>query len=276
MLTVDNDVASMIDVATGMTFDVTLSAPGGVLPIPGDQWIVCREATGFWSFERCVSMRNAQPQTSFRESMQVLVERGLINPSFADGTNEAYHLSYIGEIRYMPFALPPNDRWIRADGTFVNRVKYRELAHVLDPLGTSTTFQVPMAADLQKANSTAWIPLSFGTNWANYDPTGASFNFCMYRLNGDKVELQGLAYNTVNANVQTTIGTLPVGFRPTMSCLFGTISNQVIGRVDVQPGGLIIAGAVPAASAWMALDNLSFYVAQPIYLTVKPYICARK
>lgn len=275
ILAIDNNIAQMIDAATGMSYDVAMSAPGGVLPIPGDQWVCCKEASGFWSFERCVSMRNAQPQTSFRDSMQMLIDRGLVSPSYPDGTNEAYHLAYIGEIRYFPFLLPPNDRWIRADGTFVNRVQYRELAHVLDPLGTSTTFQVPKAIDMQQASSTAWANLGFGTNWGNYDPTGLTFAPVGYRLNGDKVELRGLPNNAINANTQTIVGTLPLGFRPQYQHLFSTISNNLVARIDITTTGVITASAA-AANAWIAVDGLSFYVAQPSNLTVKPYVCARK
>lgn len=280
MLSIDNDVAQVIDVATGMSFDIALSAPGGVLPIPGDQWVCSREASGFWAFERCVSMRNAQPQTSFRDSMQVLIDRGLLNPSYADGTNEGYHLAYIGEIRYFPFLVPPNDRWIPANGAFVNRVQYRELAHVFDPLGTSTTFQVPYVADPGIANSSAWINMPYTSPWADYT-TPLVYAPGQYRRVADRIEFQGLI-TSATANSGQTMFTLPSGFLPPYANICICMMNNLYGRVDINPNGTVTLGAVATGvavpgSVWVSFTGISVYSPVPTStVTVKPYICARK
>ena len=142
VIAIDNGMVQMIDHATGQSFEIPLSAPGGVNPIPGDQWI-CRRLSGFWAFDRCVGSGQPPPQRSFLEVMERLVARGLIDPSFIDGSGEAMHLAYIGEVRW--FAIVPNDRWVPANGAPLNRVRYRELAQKLDPEGDGETFAAPTA-----------------------------------------------------------------------------------------------------------------------------------
>jgi hypothetical protein len=136
VVAIEGAIAQCIDKSTGASFELSVSAPGGVRPMAGDMWIVTR-LEGTWNFDRCVTMAQAPPQRTFAETMAVLAQRGLIDPSYPDGNNEAMHLAYIGECRW--FAYPPNDRWVQAGAT-LNRVKYRELAQVLDPPGQSTTF----------------------------------------------------------------------------------------------------------------------------------------
>lgn len=276
-MAIENNVAEMIDVATGRTFDIALSAPGGVLPVVSEQWVVRREESGFWAFDRCVARTIKAPQKSFSETMTELTNRGLINPSYADGTSESYTLANIGQIRWFAIAYTPNDRWLRCDGAQVSRSAYRELAHIIDPLGTTDTFTAPLVADAETVNKTTWATLPFSGAWTHYDPTGASFEFGEYRRKGDTVELHGLV-NSATAAQGQQIAQLPVGFRPTKVQLFPSMTNNAIARVDINPDGTIwyTVGIAGPAGAWVALDNLRFYSPTATTITVRPYVCARK
>jgi hypothetical protein len=129
VIAINNDIASLIDRKTGQSFDALLSAPGGIMPMVGDQWSMIR-ISGQWGFQRLVVPRDVPPQQSFLETMKVLIELGLVDPSYVDGSGEAMHLAYIGEMRW--FAFTPNDRWV-APGASVDRVQYRDLANRIDP-----------------------------------------------------------------------------------------------------------------------------------------------
>lgn len=143
--------AHMVDHSTANSFQVPLSAPGGVVPVPGDQWMLTG-THGFWNFERCLVMadRTSHPQTSFAHVMDTLRSRGLVADSFMDSSRpEAPHLAYIGEVRMFLTTITPDPHyWVLADGGTVPRLKYRELSGVIDPAGTSINLTVPLVSGL--------------------------------------------------------------------------------------------------------------------------------
>ena len=50
--------------------------------------------------------------------------------------------------------------------------------------------------------------------------------------------------------------TLPPGYRPEFAQLFGTVSNSLIGRVDVNTNGAVIPAL--GSNSWITLDGLAF------------------
>ena len=102
----------------------------------------------------------------------------------------------------------------------------------------------------------AWNNLSFGSGWTNY---GSGYQTCQYRRFGDRVHLRGLASNT---STGATIGTLPVGYRPTAGRLILNLQAYPSGamleggyRVDIDTSGNILAvGWTPANGDWVSLD----------------------
>lgn len=138
----------MIDAATSSPFEVPHSVPGGMAPIPGDYW-VCDNSYGFWALRSIITPRQTmtKPQRTFREIIALLRDRFIIDPSFADAEHrEAPHLAYIGEVRWFGF-VPDPYYWLPVEGQAVNRVKYRELAAVIDPGGTTENFTMPDDVD---------------------------------------------------------------------------------------------------------------------------------
>ncbi len=107
----------------------------------------------------------------------------------------------------------------------------------------------------------AWNNLSFGSGWTNY---GSGYQTCQYRRFGDRVHLRGLASNT---STGATIGTLPVGYRPTAGRLILNLQAYPSGamleggyRVDIDTSGNILAvGWTPANGDWVSL-NCSFSI----------------
>jgi hypothetical protein len=142
---------SMLDSDTGNSFEVPLTAPGGVFPRPGDTWLLSKDL-GFWRFDRCLRLvtNEANPETSIAQVMDSLAARGLIMPTFGGGTDpEAPHLAKIGEVRWFSY-VPDAYWWPEADGATVNRAEYRELGAQISP-GTTPTFVLPEAPILGDA-----------------------------------------------------------------------------------------------------------------------------
>jgi hypothetical protein len=54
---------------------------------------------------------------------------------------------------------------------------------------------------------------------------------------------------------------LPIGFRPEYTELFGTVSGNTAGRIDVSTNGNITANG-PSTNGWVSLDGLSFMAYQ--------------
>ena len=101
-----------------------------------------------------------------------------------------------------------------------------------------------------------WIPFPFATGWAHY---GSGYQSCGYRRLGDMVFLRGLAY--IGAGAGTTVGTLPVGYRPPGTLI---MSPQCAGgslRLDISAAGVVANNAVAlTVGNWVSLDNLQFSV----------------
>lgn len=202
VLAIKDGMASLVEHSTVTPFDVPMSAPGGVLPVVGDQW-VCTRDQGFYAFDQCLFTVQTKynPHTNFRQVLGAIGARGVADPSFADAVHpEAPHLAYIGEVRWFSF-VPDPMYWVPASGQEVNRVEYRELAWKVDPDGTSETFTVPYEA-VDGSESGEYTPsltgmvtggLGSAANEANYTYVG-----------GSRVGDQGV----LSINGQITFGTV--------------------------------------------------------------------
>lgn len=84
----------------------------------------------------------------------------------------------------------------------------------------------------------AWDGFNFGTGWANY---GSGWNTGQVRKVGDWVFLRGLVYRFTGSD--TTIATLPSGYRPPAGVIFAVDTNTGHGRVDIDSSGVIVLSA---------------------------------
>lgn len=109
----------------------------------------------------------------------------------------------------------------------------------------------------------AWTAFPFAVSMSNY---GAGFQACEYaRDDYGVVHLRGLLKMTgIPVNPQT-VGTLPVGYRPTASELFSQMGSYTGGnialRVDVNVGGGVVVNSASGV-AWdggdISLSGITF------------------
>ena len=105
----------------------------------------------------------------------------------------------------------------------------------------------------------AWLPFPFAANWQNYP----GFQAAQYRRIGDIVHLRGLAQQLASAG--TTIGTLPVGYRPPASILFPVWAGDpgASVRMDINASGVVSANVPIATSNYCSLSLIHFSVTSP-------------
>jgi hypothetical protein len=98
----------------------------------------------------------------------------------------------------------------------------------------------------------AFTPPDFLNSWVNFDTGFSPAGY--YKDAFNRIHLRGLIKN---GTVGSPAFNLPAGFRPEATILYGTISNSLIGRVDVTPNGDVTPIA-PSNNAWVSLEGLSF------------------
>lgn len=92
---------------------------------------------------------------------------------------------------------------------------------------------------------------TFNTGWGNY---GGGEQVAQYKKFGDIVMLRGLVARSSGS--QTTIFTLPSGYRPPAYSRFRQSSNTGDGQIDVAPTGEIVFSA--GGAGWISLDRIIF------------------
>ncbi|NCR54667.1 MAG: hypothetical protein GPJ10_15130 [Microcystis aeruginosa L211-07] len=98
----------------------------------------------------------------------------------------------------------------------------------------------------------AWIVPAFMNSWTNYDTTYNPAGYFKDSLG--IVHLRGLVKNGTN---NTTIFTLPVGYRPSNRELQAVQTNlNTIGRVDILADGQVTV--VSGSNGWVSLDGITF------------------
>ena len=135
--------------------------------------------------------------------------------------------------------------------------------------GNSTT-QISSTAFVQTAIAgEGWTNLTYAANWASF---GSTFAPVQYRKVGNDVFLRGLAARpTVAGGVGTTIGTLPVGYRPAYDIIFPTIAKDTASAsiyssyLYINTSGAIILqaylyGGANTRTEFVSFDNVSFAI----------------
>lgn len=100
-----------------------------------------------------------------------------------------------------------------------------------------------------------WITPTYQNGWVDYDTTYNTTQY--YKDKHNFVHIKGMVKN---GTANSTIFTLPVGYRPARRYLFVTISNGAIGRVDVLPDGQVMMQS--GSNAWFSLDIINFRAEQ--------------
>lgn len=107
--------------------------------------------------------------------------------------------------------------------------------------------------ELEEPESYEWFDVELQNNWVQFDSGYAS---PQYSITHDGIiRLRGLI-KSGTTTPGTVLFTLPKTFRPEFIVLIDTISNNLIGRVDVEPSGDVVIRA--GSNTWLSLDNISF------------------
>ena len=88
----------------------------------------------------------------------------------------------------------------------------------------------------------------FFNSWANSGGGFASAAFMKDALG--IVHIKGIVKNGTTVN--STVFILPAGYRPKLELIFGAVSNNVIGRLDIQADGSVLP--VIGSTAWFTIQ----------------------
>ncbi|MGH8015829.1 MAG: hypothetical protein ACREBV_06525, partial [Candidatus Zixiibacteriota bacterium] len=140
------------------------------------------------------------------------------------------------------------------------RVEIRPEGIVLfDSTGTDTSISMSAEDELTVTGtingSTPWTTFPFAVGYEDLeDFSPSSRQRCQYRKVGDIVYVRGTIHKVDNGVIPsgTTLGTLPVGFRPPGLIGFSTHYGEII----IGPTGLI--DSYNAGQPWQYLDVISF------------------
>lgn len=120
-----------------------------------------------------------------------------------------------------------------------------------------TDVQLPSVEQLQLVGATGQP--AFQNDWINYD--AANWSEASFYKERGRVYLGGLVKNNTAARANTTIFTLPQGYRPQKRTLFDVEDSGGHGRVDVSALGQVIYVSGPSGAGvigFLNLDNISF------------------
>lgn len=96
-----------------------------------------------------------------------------------------------------------------------------------------------------------WNAVTFNTGWSNL---GGAWHGVKYKKAGDLVFLRGLAQRTSGS--ETTIFTLPVGYRASLAYLFTAYSSTGIASIEITNAGLVKLNS--GGTAYVSLDGIVF------------------
>jgi hypothetical protein len=113
-----------------------------------------------------------------------------------------------------------------------------------------------MPGEANASEDTAWASITLTSSWANYDPTGATFNLAEYRKDRHGwVHLRGL----ITGGSAGASFSLPAGYRPPRGRhLWAVASNSSLAYVQVGSDGTGAIAFTGGSNAWVQLDGLSF------------------
>ena len=114
-------------------------------------------------------------------------------------------------------------------------------------------FQVWTRNVVRDASVGDWQDVTFENSWVNF---GSTFNDAQFRSIGDKqVQLRGIVKDgTVGSGFP--VFTLPEGFRPVKDYIFPVVSNNALGRIDVEDTGGV--EVVIGSNVFVSLDGILF------------------
>ena len=107
-----------------------------------------------------------------------------------------------------------------------------------------------------KANKTQedWVAPTLLNSWVN---DGGYVLAGYFKDSFGLVHLKGVIKN---GTISATIFTLPVGYRPSNTVLFMTLSNNAVGRISIASSGVVVLDN--GQNQFISLDGLCFRVGE--------------
>ena len=97
----------------------------------------------------------------------------------------------------------------------------------------------------------------FQNGWVNHSTAYKHASFV--KTNDGIVYLSGVIKGGAT-NINKTIFVLPIGYRPSKTNIFATLSNEKICRIDIHPNGAVVVKK-GVSKKWLTLCGISFKVA---------------
>lgn len=152
-------------------------------------------------------------------------------------SSDNFQSKVLGILRKPELFPPEMSSWIRSQIT-------------RNPLVKLESFQLPTLDRKHMVGAAA--DAAFLNGWANFGSTFEPASF--YKDNTERVYLQGLIYN---GTINLPAFTLPPAYRPVATVIFIALSNNLVGRVEVQASGNVVA-VTPSSNVWVSLSGISF------------------
>lgn len=105
----------------------------------------------------------------------------------------------------------------------------------------------------------AWRTPTMTNSWVVYD---ANYDSPQYRIDETgRVLLKGMIKS---GSRDTAAFTLPAGYRPAKIKTFPVISNNALGRIDIETDGDVIAAKdLIGSNTWLSLEGVGFFATNP-------------
>lgn len=108
------------------------------------------------------------------------------------------------------------------------------------------------------AAASAFTAPTLTNSWVNFG--GGTLADAGYLLFGGVVHLRG---TIKSGTIGLSAFTLPTGYRPSKRLVFAAISNDALGRLDVNADGTVVPGGASSvgSNTYFSLDGIFFFVA---------------
>ena len=143
---------------------------------------------------------------------------------------------------------------IAADGLSTPTLKVDTIQNT----SATTALTIDSSGDLTFSGSntvtptdSGWITPTLNSGFTNY---AVPYGPVKYRKIGNIVNIQGI---TNQASANSTVFTLPVGYRPERRIIFSAQNANGLGRLDIEQNGDVIMNAI-ASSSWFSLNCIFF------------------
>ena len=133
-----------------------------------------------------------------------------------------------------------------------------KVSEIQDPTNSNTALTIATDGTVTlPQNDSGWITPTLNSPYTHF---GSPYGDVQYRKIGNIVNIQGLV-NANSASNQSTIFTLPSGYRPSLRLIFAQANaNTSITRLDIDTNGDVIAQLMTNNASWTSLA-ITFMVA---------------